>query len=78
LLEIKADGSLRWNGLAIDRGELSEELAMTRQLDSPPELHLRPDASARHGDVDAVLAIIKRQQISGFGFVGNEKYLRVF
>jgi biopolymer transport protein ExbD len=43
-----------------------------------PELHLQPDAGARHGDVDDVLAIIKREQISSVGFVGNEKYLNIF
>ena len=34
--------------------------------------------TARHGDVDAVLAIIKREQISRFGFVGNEAYENLF
>ena len=75
LLVVKADGSLRWNGVALDREELSQELAITRQMTPQPELHLQPDPNARHGDVDWVLAIIKREQISRFGFVGNEQYL---
>lgn len=78
LLTIAADGSLRWNGAAIDRAGLAEELAAVRQMTPSPELHLRPDATARHGDVDEVLAIIKREQIVRFGFVGNEQYLNVF
>jgi biopolymer transport protein ExbD len=78
LLVVKADGSLRWNGTPIDRRELDQELAMTRQISPAPELHVQPDAEARHGDVDAVFAIVKREQISRFGFVGNEKYVNLF
>jgi biopolymer transport protein ExbD len=39
-----------------------------------PELHLQPDAGARYGTVDEVLAIIKRAHVEKFGFVGNEAY----
>ena len=78
LLVVKADGTLRWNGMTIDRSGLRQELAMTRQMLPVPELHLRPDADARHGDVDQLLVIIKREQILRFGFVGNEKYLNLF
>jgi biopolymer transport protein ExbD len=62
----------------IDRGELRLELAAIHQAIPAPELHLRPDADARHGDVDEVLAMIKREQISRFGFVGNEAYASIF
>jgi biopolymer transport protein ExbD len=78
LLSIDARGRVRWNGLPISRDELRQELAAVHQMSPAPELHLQPDADARHGDVDEVLAIIKREQISRFGFVGNEKYIGVF
>ena len=78
LLIVKADGSLRWNGVTIDRSQLARELEITRQMGPAPELHLQPDSDARHADVDQILAIIKHEQISRFGFVGNEKYLNVF
>ena len=78
LLTIEASGTLRWNGAAVSGRELRQELAFTRQMSPAPELQLRPDADARHGEVDEVLAIIKREQISRFGFIGNEKYLNIF
>ena len=78
LLTIDAKGILRWNGSVIDRNNLREELAASRQMALAPELHVRPDADARHGDVDALLAMIKREQISRFGLVGNERYQHVF
>jgi biopolymer transport protein ExbD len=41
-----------------------------------PELHLRPDAQARYERVMDVLAIVKREHVQKFGFVGNERYLQ--
>ena len=41
---------------------------------SVPDLHLRPDANARCGLVDEVLATIKRERVERFGFVRNEGY----
>ncbi len=78
LLAISAEGTIRWNGTVVDRGQLGLELAATRQRAPTPELHIRPDPAARHGDVDEVLAMVKREQISRFGFVGNEAYENIF
>ena len=78
LLTIAADGTLRWNGAVIDRERLRSDLSASRQMVPSPELHLQPDAEARHGEVDEILAIIKREQVSRFGFVGNERYLNTF
>jgi biopolymer transport protein ExbD len=78
LLTIKADGSLRWNGLAVEQNQLRALLAATSQMDTAPELHLQPDADAKHGDVDKLLVLIKKEQVRRFGFVGNEQYRNVF
>ena len=78
LLTIDATGVLRWNGSMLDRAKLRAELAATRQMAPMPELHLRPDPDARHGDVDELLAIIKREQVARVGFVGNERYQHTF
>jgi biopolymer transport protein ExbD len=78
LLTIDAGGAFTWNGAPIGAQALQQELAATRQMEPSPELHLRPDADARHGDLDQLLATIKREQISRFGFVGNEAYQSVF
>jgi biopolymer transport protein ExbD len=78
LLAIDASGLLRWNGTVIDPTQLRQELAAMRQMTPSPELHLQPAADARHGRVDEVLALVKREQISRFGFVGNEAYQNLF
>jgi biopolymer transport protein ExbD len=78
LLVVKADGSLRWNGEAVSGDQLRSLLAATSQMDPAPELHLRPEPDARHGDVDRLLVLIRQEQVRKFGFVGNEQYLHVF
>lgn len=78
LLTIDAGARIRWNGASIDRKELGAELAIMRQMEPAPELHLRPAADARHGDVVDLLATIRHEQISSFIFVGNEQYRAVF
>jgi biopolymer transport protein ExbD len=68
-----ADG-IAWNGTPISKQELGYILKQTQQMRPTPELHLRPDAGARYGTVDEVLATIKRAHVEKFAFVGNEAY----
>ncbi len=78
LITVKANGAISWNGEIVNQTQLRGLLAATSQMKAAPELHLRPDADARHGDVDALLVLIKREQIRRFGFVDNEQYQHVF
>jgi biopolymer transport protein ExbD len=63
-----------WNEQPISRDGLNYDLNLTQRMRPIPELHLRPDPEARYEIVDDVLAMIKRQQVKKFGFVGNERY----
>jgi biopolymer transport protein ExbD len=67
---ISPGGQIAWNDAPISK----QELGYMQQMRPTPELHLRPDAGARYGTVDEVLAIIKRAHVEKFGFVGNEAY----
>jgi biopolymer transport protein ExbD len=71
---ISADSQIAWNGTPIAQADLGFMLRRTQQMASSPELHLRPDPGARFVAVDQVLAIIKREHVQKFGFVGNEAY----
>ncbi|HKP33890.1 MAG TPA: biopolymer transporter ExbD [Sphingomicrobium sp.] len=74
LVEITRDGSILWNGQPITQDGLKYDLRLTQQMEPLPELHLRPAPDARYETVDEVLAIVKREQVRKFGFVGNEAY----
>jgi biopolymer transport protein ExbD len=65
---------IAWNDIPISKQDLTALLFQMQQMRPTPELHLRPDARARYGTVDEVLAIIKRAHVQKFGFVGNEAY----
>jgi len=73
-LAIGADGSVRWNGTAIDLATLRGYLAQTRRLSPEPELQFQPDSAARYVLVDQTLAVIRRSGVTKLGFVGNERY----
>ena len=78
LVVVQTSGQIRWNGVAVDKSQLRQLLASASQMEPAPELHLRPDSDARHGDVDELLVLIKKEQVRRFGFVGNEQYRNVF
>ena len=73
-IEITRAGALLWNEQPISREGLKYELNVTQRMRPAPELHLRPDPEARYEAVDEVLAIIKREQVKKFGFIGNERF----
>ncbi len=68
-------GAVLWNDAPISLDGLKTTLALTVQMDPPPELHLQPEPDARYELVDEVLAITKRTGVNNVGFVGNERYL---
>jgi biopolymer transport protein ExbD len=77
-LRLSASGQLSWNGQSIDDQELAGALGAVAAMTEEPEVHFRPDASARYARVDEVLAIAARSGVDRFGFAGNEQYAKVF
>src|SRR5207248_10796732 len=73
-ITISPTDQIAWNGTQIAKENLSTLVRQTQQMQPTPELHLRPDGKTRYGTVDDVLAIIKREHVQKFGFVGNETY----
>ena len=58
----------------VDPVTLRQYLDITTTMTPTPELHLQPHPDARYEDVDEVLAITKRANVTAMGFVGNEAY----
>jgi biopolymer transport protein ExbD len=75
---VMPDGAVLWNAQAVDLNVLQELLERSTQMQPMPELHLQPHPEARYNDVDQVLAVTKRANVTAMGFVGNEAYGRVF
>jgi biopolymer transport protein ExbD len=70
--------AILWNRQPVSRGELMVLLDRSQHMRPMPEVHLRPDATARYEVVDEVLAITKQARIKQMGFAGNEAYLNTF
>ena len=73
-IEVTRAGAFLWNEQPISREGLKYEFNVTQRMQPTPELHLRPDPASRYAVCDDVLAMIKREQVKKFGFVGNEQY----
>jgi biopolymer transport protein ExbD len=70
-LAIDRAGALSWDGQPISDAVLPALLTRMAAEDST-ELHLRTDPETRYERFDAVLATVKRANVTRLGFVGNE------
>jgi biopolymer transport protein ExbD len=70
LLDIDASGALRWDGRAIDDGELSGLLAAT--VAAGGVLRVKTDQVARYERFHSIMAQVRRAGVTRLGFVGNE------
>ncbi|MBE7202644.1 MAG: biopolymer transporter ExbD [Parafilimonas terrae] len=73
-ISVTPDSQVLWNGTPVDLVTLRQYLDLTKNMNPEPELHLEPDAQARYDTVDRVMSVVKKAQVTKFGFVGNEKY----
>ena len=69
-LDIAATGGLSWDGRAIADVELPGLLGAVT-ADPRQVLHLRTDPAARYERFDAVLATVKRANVTKLGFIGD-------
>ncbi len=74
-LEIDADSTLRWNGVALaGRPALEDRLRAAAAEANKPEVQLRPNRLAPYASVAMVLATAQRLGVNQLGIVGNEQY----
>ena len=78
VLKIDVDESSRifFNGeLVPDRADLETRLTQAAAQQPQPELHLRPDKSAKYEVVAAVMASAQRLGMTKIGIVGSEQFI---
>ncbi|MEZ5681151.1 MAG: biopolymer transporter ExbD [Erythrobacter sp.] len=73
-VHIDAADRLYWNGNALDRQQLLNQLADAASLPEQPVVRFEPDARASYDRSAKTIALIKDSGIERFAFVGNEKY----
>jgi len=77
-LDIRADGSLAWNGSPLAPAALPARLAALAADPAQPNLHLDADGEARYERVDQILAQIRTAGVTRLGFVDNRRFARAF
>ncbi len=75
-LGIDFDGTILWNGSAVDRPTLRSYLADAAVADPQPEIHLNPNKLARYDIVAKVLADAQRIGVKKIGFTGLDQYMQ--
>ena len=71
-LEVDFDGTILWNGTAVDRATLDSYLQSASTDDPQPEIHLQPNRLAKYNNVAMVLADAQRIGVTHIGFTGIE------
>jgi biopolymer transport protein ExbD len=78
IVKIDVDPASRvyWNGEWVpDRDQLEEKLRAAAAQAVQPELHLRPDKSAKYAIVAGVMASSQRLGLTKIGIVGSEQFI---
>jgi biopolymer transport protein ExbD len=75
-LAVDFDGTITWNGQAIDRGTMDSYFASQAQQELPmqPEIHLNPDRLAKYDTVAMVLADAQRLGVTKIGFSNTAQF----
>jgi len=75
-LDIDNESRIYWNAeLLPDRAALEERLRTAAAQAVQPEVHIRPDKSAKYDVVATVLAAVQRNKLTKMGIVGSEQFI---
>jgi biopolymer transport protein ExbD len=75
-LDIDEESRVYWNGDVVpDRPTLEAKMTASAQQSVQPEVHLRPDKSARYAVVASVMASAQRLGLTKIGIVGSEQFV---
>jgi biopolymer transport protein ExbD len=75
-IDIDSSGTIYWNGEVVpDRQTLEYKLSTAANQSVQPELHLRPDKSAKYAVVAEVMASAQRLGLTKIGIIGSEQFI---
>ena len=75
-LDIDEQSRVYWNGEVVDdRPTLEAKMSASARQQLQPEVHLRPDKSAKYSVVAGVMASAQRLGLTKIGIVGSEQFI---
>jgi biopolymer transport protein ExbD len=75
-LTVEFDGTVLWNGRAVDRKTLDAYLTDAARRSPQPEIHIEADKLARYAAVAKIMADAQRLGVAKIGIVGTDRYLQ--
>ena len=76
-LDVTPAGTFTWNGETLSgRAELESRMRDAAAQPDQPEIHLRPDRTAKYEAVAAAMASAQRLGLLKIGLVGSEQFAR--
>jgi biopolymer transport protein ExbD len=73
-LGIDFDGTLTWNGTAVDRTTMQNYISSEAPKDPQPEVHITVDKFAKYEIVAQTLADLQSRGLKKIGFVNNDLF----
>lgn len=73
-LGVDFDGTVTWNGMAVDRATMDSYFEDAARKDPQPEIHINPNRLAKYDAVAKVLADAQRLGATHIGFTGIDQY----
>ena len=73
-LVVDFDGTVLWNGTAVDRGTMQAYMRDAALKNPQPEIHVSPNRLAKYDAVARVLADAQRLGATSIGFTGIDQY----
>lgn len=73
-LGVDFDGTITWNGAAVDRATMDAYFEDASKKDPQPEIHVNPNRLAKYDAVARVLADAQRLGATHIGFSGIDQY----
>ncbi|HUQ29692.1 MAG TPA: biopolymer transporter ExbD [Usitatibacter sp.] len=74
-IEVDFDGTILWNGDAVDRPTLDAKFRSAAAQPVQPEVHLRPNKLVTYKHVAHVMASAQRLGVTKIGLIGAEQFL---
>jgi biopolymer transport protein ExbD len=73
-LGVDFDGTLSWNGTAVDRKTMQGYITEQAGEDPQPEVHISVDKFAKYATVAETLADLQSRGLKKIGFINNELF----
>jgi biopolymer transport protein ExbD len=75
-IDIDENSVVYWQGQSVSADELEAKMASIGQLESQPEVHIRPNKASQYAVFANVLSTSKRKGLTKMAVIGSEQFVQ--